>query len=106
MNEEKTFYTYDDNNYRYVLALRTVKSKYRYNNYFETPEEVTKHFKEAQEISQERYSKIMQGMEELKEKFGDFSICSWAWAHDDSGLEHGIKLEINVNGYNFEFKQN
>ena len=105
MREEKVYYTYNyKREYDEKMSLLKIISKYRYSNYFETPEEATKHFKEAEQLARVKYSCAIQKINEIKEYFG-FSIGAFAYAHDDSGLEYGAQIEIEVNGYVFVFRQ-
>lgn len=105
MNELKIYYRYEPkNDYSNIFVLREVKSRGRQYNCFETKEEAKKHFEESEKIANERYNKIMDSIERLKEKIGDFSIDGWAYAQDDSGLEYGGCIEIEVNKYKFSFR--
>lgn len=106
MRELKKYYMYEHkDNYsdKFVIVERMLYSR-RYNC-FDTPEEATKHFKESEKIALEKYNKIMDGIQSLKESMGDFSIEAWANADDDTGLDYGAMIEIIVNGYDFTFKQ-
>lgn len=106
MKELKRYYVYEHkNNYSDKFVLNTINSKYRYKNYFDTPEEATKHFKESEKIALEKYNKIVDGIQSLKESIGDFSIEAWANSDDDTGLDYGTMIEISVNGYSFTFSQ-
>ena len=104
MKELIKYYTYEQkNDYSNKFVLRE-KLKYgRQKNYFDTPEEATNHFNKSQEIAIKKYNKIMDGIEKLKEEMGDFDIYAWAHADDDSGLDYGATIEINVNEYDFIF---
>lgn len=105
MNELKTYYRYEHKNeYSDIFVLKEIKSRGRQYNCFDTKEEAKKHFEEARRVANEKYNKIMDEIEEVKEKYGHFSINGWAYANDDSGLEYGGCIEINVSGYEFSFR--
>ena len=103
--EPRHYYYYElQNDWNDKFVLRDRYTKYKQKNYFDTPEEATKHFKESEQIARAKYSCAIQKINEMKEYFG-FSIGAWAYAHDDSGLEYGAQIEIEVNGYVFVFRQ-
>ena len=105
MREEKVYYTYNyKREYDEKMSLLKIISKYRYNNYFETPEEATKHFKEAEQLATEKYHIIVEKLDRLKAEL-EFDIIGYAYCSDDSGLEYGAQIEIEVNGYVFVFRQ-
>lgn len=106
MREEKTYYTYNyKREYDEKMSLLKITSKYRYNNYFETPEEATIHFKEAERLANEKYHTIIEKLNRLKSEL-EFDIIGYAYCSDDTGLEYGAQIEIEVNGYIFTFSQN
>ena len=106
MNERKLYYRYEDKNENTgIFVLRERMLFGRQCNCFETKEDATNHFKEAEKIANEKYDKIMDEIVALKDIVGDFSIDGWAEANDDSGLCYGGIIEFEVNGYSFTFRQ-
>ena len=105
MREEKEYYTYNyKREYDEKMSLLKIISKYRYSDYFETPEEATKHFKEAEQLASEKYRIISEKLNRLKAEL-EFDIIGYAYCSDDSGLEYGAQIEIEANGYVFLFRQ-
>ena len=106
MKEKELYYRYEhktENSDTFVL-----KEKMLYGaglNCFKNKEDATKHFKNAEEIAQEKYSKIMDGIEKLKDLVGDFSY-NYFMSGDTYGIEEdGLYISFEVNGYNFTFSQ-
>lgn len=73
-------------------------------NCFNTPEEAQKHFDEALEKAYEKFDKIMEEIQNLKEKLGGFSI-EYFIEGDLYGIEQECKyIEFEIDGYSFEFR--
>ncbi|HPO11748.1 MAG TPA: hypothetical protein PLM63_04140 [bacterium] len=73
-------------------------------NCFNTPEEAQKHFDEALEKAYIKFDKILEGIQNLKEKLGGFSI-DYFIEGDLYGIEQeGKYIEFEIDGYNFEFR--
>lgn len=107
MIELKKYYRYehkDDYSDKFVIVKKMLCG--RGYNCFDTPEEATKHFKESEKIALEKYNKIIDGIQLLKELIGDFSIEVWANSYGDTGLDYGALIKITINGYDFTFSQN
>lgn len=104
--EKKKYYIFEnqsesDNNFVLKEKLLFGAGK----NCFKSNEEAVTHFEEANKIALEKYEKIVNGIEKLKEEFGNFSYGCDVWVLDDSGLEKIMYIEFNVNGYDFKFSQ-
>lgn len=74
-------------------------------NCFLTKEEATTHFEESYKIALGKYEKIIEGIEKLKESLGDFSYDYFLLGDTYGIYDDGLYIEINVNGYDFEFPQ-
>lgn len=73
-------------------------------NCFNTPEEAQNHFDEALEKAEEKFNKIMEEIQNLKEKLGGFSI-EYFIEGDLYGIEQeGKYIEFEIDGYSFEFR--
>ena len=108
MKREKIlFYRYENKTTGKNNFAITEKMLYGANkNCFLTKEEATTHFEESYKIALDRYEKIIDGMEKLKESIGDFSY-SYFLDGDTHGIyEDGLYIEISVNDYDFHFPQN
>lgn len=101
----KTFYkaiskTNGSNNFK-VTKMELLG---RGQNCFDTPEEAQNHFNEAYKKAKQKFSKIMEGIENLKEKLGGFSI-EYFIEGDLYGIEQeGKYIEFEIDGYSFEFR--
>mgnify|MGYP001003740391 FL=1 len=84
----------------------SIKEKKTFDkNWFLTKEEATAHFEEAYKIALDRYEKIIEGIEKLKETLGDFSYEYFLLGDTNGIYDDGLFIEIVVNGYEFEFPQ-
>lgn len=101
--EKKKYYVYkqDNDGMFYLTELMLNKP---WLNCFETKEEATKHFKEAESIANNIFLDIMSGIAVLKNKYGNFEFDCLVNALDDTGLSVEPTLEFKVNGYDFIFK--
>ena len=73
-------------------------------NCFNTPEEAQNHFDEAYEKAYTKFNKIMEEIQNLKEKLGGFSI-EYFIEGDLYGIEQeGKYIEFEIDGYSFEFR--
>lgn len=73
-------------------------------NCFNTPEEAQNHFDEALEKAYTKFDKIMEGIQNLKENLGGFSI-DYFIEGDLYGIEQeGKYIEFEIDGYSFEFR--
>jgi hypothetical protein len=76
----------------------------RGRNCFDTPEEAQKHFNRAAATAEEKFNKIMDGIQNLKENLGGFSI-EYFIEGDLYGIEQeGKYIEFEIDGYSFEFR--
>lgn len=101
--EKKKYYRYEtDDDGMFYLTERFLERKWL--NCFETKEEATQHFKEAESIALDRFNDIMDGIENLKDKYGSFYFDCLIKSCDDTGLSVEPTLEFKVNGYDFVFK--
>lgn len=102
--EKKKYFRYEPNdNGSFILKERMFYGANR--NCFLTKEEATNHFEKAEKVALEKYEKIMNGINKLKEEVGDFSYDCDVHVHDDSGLYTIMYIEFNVDGYDFRFNQ-
>lgn len=102
--EKKTYYRFEnqsENSNDFVLKERTLYGANK--NCFKSKEEAELHFKNAEIKSLEKYEKIIDGINKLKQEFDDFSLECYAWVLDDSGLETSVYIEFNIDGYDFKF---
>jgi hypothetical protein len=104
--ETKLFYKYEnksDGKNNFVMKEKALH--YANRNCFNSPEEATKHYKNAYKIALKKYNNIMDGLRKLKEINGDFSF-EYFMNGDTHGIyEDGLYISIEVDGYNFEFEQ-
>lgn len=105
--EKMLFYRYESKTTGNNDFSITEKMLYAANrNCFLTKEEATTHFEESYKTALERYEKIIDGIEKLKESLGDFSY-DYFFLGDTHGIyEDGLYIEIIVNDYVFQFTQN
>ena len=62
------------------------------------------HFDEALEKAEEKFNKIMEEIQNLKEKLGGFSI-EYFIEGDLYGIEQeGKYIDFEIDGYSFEFR--
>lgn len=107
MKKERTlFYRYENKSTGKNNFAITEKMLYGANrNCFLTKEEATAHFEGSYKIALDRYEKIIEGIQKLKESLGDFSY-NYFFHGDTYGIyEDGLYIEISVNGYDFQFSQ-
>lgn len=104
--EKKLFYRYENEvtgRNKFTIAEKMLYGANR--NCFLTKEEATTHFEESYKVALDRYEKIIEGIQKLKESLGDFSY-SYFFHGDTYGIhEDGLYIEISVNGYDFQFSQ-
>lgn len=104
--DKKLFYRYENkstgrNNFKIAEKLLYGAHK----NCFLSQEDATAHFEESYNIALNRYEKILEGMEKLKESIGDFSY-EYFFHGDTHGIyEDGLYIGIRVNDYDFQFPQ-
>ena len=55
-------------------------------------------------MANEKYHIIIEKLDRLKAEL-EFDIIGYAYCSDDTGLEYGAQIEIEVNGYVFMFRQ-
>lgn len=110
-NEKILFYRYENDtigkNEFSIKEKKTGISKYHMldKNWFLTKEEATAHFEESHKIALDRYEKVLWGIKKLKESLWDFSY-NYFFLGDTYGIDDdGLYIEINVNGYDFQFPQ-
>lgn len=107
MNREKVlFYRYENKTIgknNFAIAEKMLYAANR--NCFLTKEDATAHFEESYKIALDRYEKIIDGMKKLKESLGDFSYSYFFDGDTQVIYEDGLYIEINVNGYDFQFPQ-
>lgn len=108
MKREKTlFYKYENKATGRNKFTIAEKMLYGANiNCFTTKEAATSHFEKSYKVALDRYEKIIDGMQKLKESLGDFSY-DYFFHGDTHGIyEDGLYIEISVNDYDFQFSQN
>lgn len=105
--EKKLFYRYESKTTGkndFAIVEKMLYGAHR--NCFLTKEEATTHFEDSYKTALDRYEKIIEGIEKLKESLGDFSY-SYFFHGDTHGIyEDGMYIEISVNDYDFQFPQN
>lgn len=100
---KKKYYSFElDENGMFCLTEKLLDRAWL--NCFETKEEATQHFKEAESIATDRFLDIMSDIEVLKNRCGGFEFSCLVQTLDDTGLSVEPTLEFNVNGYDFIFK--
>lgn len=73
-------------------------------NCFNTLEEAQKHFNRALEKAEQKFHNIIEGIQNLKENLGGFSI-DYFIEGDLYGIEReGKYIEFQIDGYSFEFR--
>ena len=102
--EKKLYYrAIPETNGKFHIIKEALRGKGK--NCFLTEKEAIEHFTNAKIIALEKYEKITEGLQKLKEEFGNFDFGCDVEVDDDSGLWIERFLEIEVNGYTFKFSQ-
>lgn len=105
-NEKILFYRYENDTIgKNEFSIKERMFYAANKNCFLTKEEATAHFEESHKIALDRYEKVLWGIKKLKESLWDFSY-NYFFLGDTYGIyDDGLYIEINVNGYDFQFPQ-
>lgn len=104
--EKKVFYRYERKTFgRNDFRIQENMLYVAHINCFVTKEEATDHYEASYKIASEKYEKIIQGIQKLKETLGDFSYEYFIEGDTHGIYEEGLYMEIMVNGYSFQFSQ-
>lgn len=101
MEKKKYYRCVPGNNGSYA-----VEEVYKYGpgkNWYLTKESAVEHYNRALKKALEKYEKIANGIQDLKDKLGGFSCDCEVSVLDDSGLTTEMYITFEVEGYRFKF---
>jgi hypothetical protein len=105
MNNEKTlYYRYENDEYDNNFKLKEILSYGKSQNCFTNKEDAFEHFTKSQELADIKYNNIMNGINELIELYGEFRFDYFVKGDNQGMEEDGMYLEIEINGYCFNYE--